>query len=93
MRQARTRTGGVLLPSVKQLIHSVQIHVLVSFNGFNFVFYACPQMISDMDCESLSICDFGSAENQDDCSSNFSNCIKNEGNIAVYLPWCSIALM
>ena len=74
----------MVLPSVKRLFfHSNQFHVWVSMIGFNFVFHACPQMINDVDCKLFGVCDFGCAEIKDECSLDFSNCIKNEGKHAV----------
>ena len=59
------------------------IHVWVNLIGVNFVFHACPQMINDMDCKLSGVCDFRCAEIKDECSSDFSNPIKNEGNHAL----------
>ena len=89
MRQARTRAGQVVLSSGKQLLlHSSQFHVWVNVNDFNSVFYSCPQVINDVDCNLFGACDFEgfeSAEIKEEGSLDCSNCIKNEGNHAVLL--------
>ena len=52
--------------------------------GFNFVFYAFPQLITDEDCKVSGVYDFRSAEIKEDCSLDYSDCIKNEGKFAAY---------
>ena len=49
------------------------------------MFYAFPQLMNDVDCKLSGVHDFGSAEIKEDCSLDYSNCIKNEGNLGVHL--------
>ena len=57
---------------------------MIAFNFF-FVFFACPQMINDLDCNLFGVRDFGNAEIEDGCSMDYSDCVKVEGNLAVCL--------
>ena len=52
-----------------------------NFIGFNYVFYTCPQLMNDVDCKLFGACDFGRAEIKEEYSLDYSDCIKNEGNI------------
>ena len=80
----------VVLLSVKQLlIQSRQFHICVNVNCFNFVFYPCPQLINDMDCKLFGACDYGSANINEECSLDSSNCLENEGNFALHLSLAS----
>ena len=78
--------GCVKRPSGKQLFdHSSHFQVLIILSCLMFVvFYACPQLMNDVDCNLSGVCAFGNAEIKKECSSDYSNCIKNEGNIVVH---------
>ena len=56
-----------------------------TFSALHFVFYACPQLMNDVNYKSSGNNSFANADVKEECSSHFSNYSNNEGNTALYL--------
>ena len=74
-------------PSVKYScsLYIGLFHVCVSFIAVHSVFYACPQLIDDVENRLSGGRGFGNAAVKEECSLQHSNCINNEGSPAMLL--------
>ena len=57
--------------------------VCINVGALYFMFYACPQLVSNDDCNLPEACGRGNADVKEECSLDFSNHFNNEGNTAV----------
>ena len=82
----------MLLSGKQLLILSSQFQELAKVNVFIYVFFACLQVVDDVDCQPFGVYAFRSTEIKEECSSEDSECFHKEGNFAVDLihSWCFI---
>ena len=82
--QARTRRGELILPPVNWSF----VHLCIMFNVLHCVIYVFPQL-NNVDYKSSQNCGFINMEIKEECSSDFSNYSKYEGNPALQIALVS----